>query len=337
MSKVAIHPPKTPVTEGSNGIAKATLPNVCKMPGPPAPFVPTPLPNVARSGSSPKGYSTSVTIDGHGVALRGATFESTGDMASKGTGGGLSSANTHGPATFIAPGSMTVKIEGKNVHLLGEPMLNNCGPGGNPPNTGATMMGLTQGSLEKPQRCPPHGPEVPEEHDRLQEIEEQKARIQASQKNLEDARKAYADAEQALAAKAGRMSTLRAAVPKAARAVDIEAKRLEKLQEKLNSLMWEEKVAKDCGGARNIKLVCETCKADMGDFDVVADDGRVKEVKSSEGGYNKDKFERYRVLVEETNLIKGGKLMKLAVPGGVYPALNNKEKYPELQDRLQGH
>ena len=51
-----------------------------------------------------------------------------GDMASKGTGGGLISANTHGPAKFITPGSMTVKIEGKSVHLLGEPMLNNCGP-----------------------------------------------------------------------------------------------------------------------------------------------------------------------------------------------------------------
>ena len=58
MSSVGIHPPKTPVTKGSNGIAKATLPNVCKMPGPPAPFVPSPLPNIAKSGNSPKGYST---------------------------------------------------------------------------------------------------------------------------------------------------------------------------------------------------------------------------------------------------------------------------------------
>src|SRR5262249_49724951 len=46
------------------------------------------------------------------------------------------------------PGSMNVKIEGKNVHLLGEPMLNNCGPGGSPPNTGATMMGFDTDDLE---------------------------------------------------------------------------------------------------------------------------------------------------------------------------------------------
>jgi uncharacterized Zn-binding protein involved in type VI secretion len=144
MSTVSIHPPKTPVTKGSRGTAKATLPNVCKMPGPPAPFVPAPLPNIAKSGNSPKGYSTTVKIEGNTVAIRGATFESMGDMASKGTGGGLISANTHGPAKFITPGSLTVKIEGKSVHLLSEPMLNNCGASGSPPNTGATLVGLDQ-------------------------------------------------------------------------------------------------------------------------------------------------------------------------------------------------
>ena len=139
MSSVAIHPPKTPVTKGSHGVAKATIPNVCKMPGPPAPFVPAPLPNFGKSELSPKGYSTTVEIEGNAVAIRGATFESIGDMASKGTGGGLISANCHGVTKFITPGSMTVKIEGKNVHLLGEPMLNNCASGGTPPNTGAAM------------------------------------------------------------------------------------------------------------------------------------------------------------------------------------------------------
>lgn len=150
MSSVGINPPKTPVTKGSSGIAKATLPNVCKMPGPPAPFVPSPLPNMAKSGSSPKGYSKKVEIEGNAVAIQGATFESMGDMASKGTGGGLISANTHGPAKFITPGSLTVKIEGKNVHLLGEPMLNNCGASGNPPNTGATLPGEDQGDQSGP-------------------------------------------------------------------------------------------------------------------------------------------------------------------------------------------
>jgi uncharacterized Zn-binding protein involved in type VI secretion len=141
---VGVNPPKTPVTKGSHGIAKNTIPNICKMPGPPAPFVPAPLPNIAKSELSPKGYSTTVQIEGNAVAIRGATFESIGDMASKGTGGGLISANCHGPAKFISPGSMNVNIEGKNVQQLGDMMLNNCGPSGSPPNTGATMSGETQ-------------------------------------------------------------------------------------------------------------------------------------------------------------------------------------------------
>lgn len=143
MSNVSVNPPRTPVTEGTNGVAAATLPNVCKMPGPPAPFVPTPLPNVGKSGTDPKKYSKSVTIGGKKVAIRGATFGSMGDVASKGTGGGLVSSNVEGPTSFVGPGSMDVKIEGKNVQLLGDPMLNNCGPGGSPANA-ATMMGVFQ-------------------------------------------------------------------------------------------------------------------------------------------------------------------------------------------------
>ncbi len=42
-----------------------------------------------------------------------------------------------------------MKIEGKSVHLKGEPMLNNCASGGTPPNTGATMAGLDQATAKK--------------------------------------------------------------------------------------------------------------------------------------------------------------------------------------------
>ncbi len=141
---IAVNAPKSPVTKGSSGTAIATLPNVCKMPGPPAPFVPTPLPNIGKSDNSPQGYSTSVTFEGNPVAIQGATFNSTGDVASQGTGGGIVSSNVQGPTSFIGPGSMDVKIEGKNVQLLSDQMLNNGGPSGSPPNA-ATMGGILQG------------------------------------------------------------------------------------------------------------------------------------------------------------------------------------------------
>jgi uncharacterized Zn-binding protein involved in type VI secretion len=140
MSSVAVNPPKTPVTEGSSGKAFATTPNVCKMPGPPAPFVPTPLPNLGTSGDSLKDGTTDVTIEGKKVAIKGATFMSqpSGDVASQGTGGGLISAQVQGKTEFLAPGSMDVKFEGKNVQLLGDAMGNN---GGSPVNA-ATMKEL---------------------------------------------------------------------------------------------------------------------------------------------------------------------------------------------------
>jgi len=150
MPSVAVNPPKTPVTKGSSGMASATMPNVCKMPGPPAPFVPTPLPNIGQSGKSPDGYSTSVTVEGDAVAIAGASFGSSGDIASKGTGGGMVSNNAEGPTKFLAPGSLNVKIEGKNVQYLGDQMLNNCGPSGSPANS-ATMTGVNQASASAEQ------------------------------------------------------------------------------------------------------------------------------------------------------------------------------------------
>lgn len=159
MASVTVNPPKTPVTKGSHGIASATLPNVCKMPPPPPPFAPTPLPNVGQSGKQPDGYSTTVRIEGQPVAIRGASFGSTGDIASKGTGGGIVSNNAEGPTKFVGPGSLDVNIEGKNVHLLGDPTLNNCGPSGSPANS-ACMMGTKQQSGGKgkddkdDKRCP---------------------------------------------------------------------------------------------------------------------------------------------------------------------------------------
>lgn len=127
MVSVGVNPPKTPVTEGSTGVAAATAPNVCKMPGPPAPFVPTPLPNIGTSGDSLSDATSTVKIEGKKVAIKGSYFMSqpSPDVASKGTGGGLLSAATQGKTEFVAPGSMDVKAEGKNIQLLGDAMTNN--------------------------------------------------------------------------------------------------------------------------------------------------------------------------------------------------------------------
>jgi len=142
MSTVGVNPPKTPVTEGSSDIAPATLPNVCKMPGPPAPFIPTPLPNIGQSSDSLTDGTTTVLFDGNKVAIQGSYYMSqpSPDVASQGTGGGIVSSTVQGKTEFVAPGSMTVKAEGKNIQLLGDAMTNN---GGSPANA-ATMPGNQQ-------------------------------------------------------------------------------------------------------------------------------------------------------------------------------------------------
>ena len=124
---VGVNPPKTPVTEDSMDLSLATLPNVCKMPGPPAPFIPTPLPNLGKSSDSLTDATTTVKIEGKKVAIRGSYYMSklSADMASKGTGGGIISSTTEGKTEFVAPGSMNVKAEGKNIQLLGDAMTNN--------------------------------------------------------------------------------------------------------------------------------------------------------------------------------------------------------------------
>jgi uncharacterized Zn-binding protein involved in type VI secretion len=123
--KIGVNPPKTPVTQGSSDVAAATLPNVCKMPGPPAPFVPTPLPNIGKSGDRLKKCTTKVLFHGKKVAIEGSYYMSMGDIASKATGGGLISGSTHGKTEFTAPGSTNVKAQGKNIQLLGDAMTNN--------------------------------------------------------------------------------------------------------------------------------------------------------------------------------------------------------------------
>lgn len=292
MSSVAIHPPKTPVTKGSNGVAAATVPNVCKMPGPPAPFVPTPLPNVGRSGLNAKGYSTSVKIEGQPVAIRGASFGSVGDIASKGTGGGVVSNNVEGPTKFIAPGSLTVHIQGKNVHLLSDVMSNNNGPAGSPANA-ATMAGLGQTAVSVDCPCddlrrePPEGQETRSTEELAQSLDEEADRL--------DTIAAATDAEALAAAPADQASLRGKAKDQRKGAAD---KRFEAL------------VARDTRAKEvSVKLICKKCGKVAAEFDVITGSGVIKECKN--GGKAIDIAQFYK----EKRLAPPGATVHLAVPG----------------------
>jgi uncharacterized Zn-binding protein involved in type VI secretion len=113
----------TVVHAASGGIA-ASFPDVCKTPMPPGGPVPIPYPNVARSADTANG-STTVKIDGKPIMLKDSYFStSTGDEP--GSVGGVVSGKIKGKAEPIGY-SFDVKVDGKNVFRLTDPMRTNCG------------------------------------------------------------------------------------------------------------------------------------------------------------------------------------------------------------------
>lgn len=110
-STVTVNSPFTVVHAGSDG-QSPVFPDVCKTPVPPAPPVPIPYPNLAKS-SDASDTSTTVEANGKKIMLKSSTYStSTGDEA--GSIGGIASNCTKGKAQFIAY-SFDVKAEGQNV------------------------------------------------------------------------------------------------------------------------------------------------------------------------------------------------------------------------------
>ncbi|NTX05721.1 DUF4150 domain-containing protein [Myxococcus sp. CA040A] len=97
--------------KGSGNTHTSAAPDVCKVPTPGGP-VPTPFVNSAQDATLTHG-STSVTINGHPVALTDSEL-STSSGDEPGTAGGLISSKSKGKMAW-GSGSVDVKIEGKGV------------------------------------------------------------------------------------------------------------------------------------------------------------------------------------------------------------------------------
>ena len=109
------------VHAASNGVTLA-FPDVCKTPAPPAPPIPIPYPNVAKSSDTAKG-SKKVKCDGESICLKDSNFMmSTGDEA--GVAMGIMSSKIKGKAEFVMF-SFDVQVEGKNVARAFDLMLHN--------------------------------------------------------------------------------------------------------------------------------------------------------------------------------------------------------------------
>jgi Domain of unknown function (DUF4150) len=102
------------LTDASGNALSINFPCVGKTPGPPAPFVPVPYPNVSKGADTEQG-SKKVTADGNPIALKDDSDFSTsvGNEAAT-AGGGLVTAKQKGKSWYFMY-SMDVKVEGKEV------------------------------------------------------------------------------------------------------------------------------------------------------------------------------------------------------------------------------
>lgn len=108
------------VHKGSGGMSTA-FPDVCKTPTPAGP-VPVPYPNIGQS-SNTSGGPTTVKTDGQMPMTQGAKYMlSSGDEA--GSALGVASGKIKGACEFMMY-SFDVKLEGKSVCRLGDPLLHN--------------------------------------------------------------------------------------------------------------------------------------------------------------------------------------------------------------------
>ena len=109
------------VHAGSNGVTIA-FPDVCKTPAPPAPPIPIPYPNIAKSSDTAQG-AKKVKCDGSAVCVKDSNFMiSTGDEP--GSLLGVASNKIKGKAEFVNF-SFDVQVEGKNVPRALDMMLHN--------------------------------------------------------------------------------------------------------------------------------------------------------------------------------------------------------------------
>ena len=110
------------VNSDSNGMTIA-FPDVCLTPAPPAPPIPIPYPNIAKSSDTAAG-TTTVKAEGNPICVQDSNFStSSGDEAGS-AGGGVASGMIQGKTEFVNF-SFDVQFEGKNVPRSFDLMLHN--------------------------------------------------------------------------------------------------------------------------------------------------------------------------------------------------------------------
>jgi hypothetical protein len=88
---------------------------------------------------------------------------------------------------------------------------------------------------------------------------------------------------------------------------------------------FEQKVADDTNAKEiNVKVTCRDCGKVVGEYDVVTEDGTVKECKSSWNAVGEEQFIRETALAQRPDIFGPGTVVHLAVPKGERQRLDRK-------------
>jgi hypothetical protein len=316
--------------KAGDGKVIAAFPDVClSPPSPPVGPVPIPYPDTSFSKDMQNGSKT-VSIGGQEVMLKDQSFYQTSPLgdeaATKGLGAGVITHVITGKTYFVA-WSMDVQFEGQNVDRhIDLTTSNHASPQG---NEGAPIPNGDKQSEDCPHKNIKRDPEKGE-HPINQE-----ARKEHFQKTV-DKREAHIDRMLAKAAAA------ESAGDAAGAAMHLDAA-LEYEKEDGNKLAGdriEAKVAED-ENAKEIKVTikCRDCGKILGEFDVVTEDGVVKECKASWRDVDSQQFHDETALAQRPDVFGPGTVVHLALPKGQRPRLDRQQKFKkeEIAGKIQEH
>lgn len=300
--------------KSGDGKVIAAFPDVClSPPSPPAGPVPVPYPNTSFSKDMKNGSKT-VKIDRKEVMHKDKSFYKTSPLgdeaATRSFGAGVVSHVITGKTYFVA-WSMDVKFEGYNVDRhLDLTTSNHASPNANEAAPIPEAEGMSKGEDECPHENIKRDPSKSEHEVNQQDrIETRKHRLDREEQKIDRL------VEQAAAAEAAGNISRAAMLLDNALEVDKSI-----IGERFENKVAEETNAKEI----SVKITCKDCGIVLGEFDVVTEDGIVKECKASWSQVNEGQFLKEQALAQHSKVFGPGTVVHISIPKGQRGRLNKK-------------
>jgi hypothetical protein len=303
----------------------AAMPDVClSPPSPPAGPVPVPYPNTSFSKDLQEGSKT-VQINGGEAMLKDQSFYKTSPLgdeaATNGLGAGVVTHVITGK-TYCVAWSMDVQFEGANVDRHTDMTTSN--HASTPPNRGAPAPTTEDASKDCPHANLKRDPE------KGQPSNDYPDPPGSQQQRLANKKRRKAERLFGLALKAE-------AAGNPARANSI-LNKAAGLDDNANGHEHEANVARDTNAKEvSIKVTCKDCGKLLQEFDVVTEDGVVKECKQRGQAVDEGQYLREKALAQNPAVFGPGTVVHIALPKGErqnVARLRNKE---ELAGQFQEH